>query len=443
MGKFDFKKQFKDDYFDRCKTAENLTTVFDNSDEGLIISINSAWGTGKTKFVEMWSEGLKSTDEFSTIYLNAWEADYFNDPLLALIMALEEHCDRLNKRPIGTVANLDTYKEIGIQALTELLKYVTNGHLDILKIKNDIEDGKIDEVRVRFEKHRQIKSDIKKALVDLQGTKKVVFFIDELDRAKPNFVVELIEMIKHYFKVDGYYFVLMTDRVQFDHIIKHYYGNEIGTADYLRKIIDYDFSMKQPDSVKYFEALVEIKGLNIKRIESNYSNGVVYGKYPLLYELLIEYIVLHKFSLRDVDKLCAYLKLLLPTIQDLYNNFDDSQIIISVLLSYFISIRIKNIKAFQHLVASNFSEGENVLLKDLPRCNKNLNEISYNLTTSWTEKNSPDSLIRDIFTSLRNKSSGNDKIGSANISVKQFIDLDGLICLRYLDFTNHFEFIEE
>ena len=48
------------------------------------MSLDGAWGTGKTTFVKMWQQQLNN-HEFKTIYFNAWEHDYMTDPLVALM----------------------------------------------------------------------------------------------------------------------------------------------------------------------------------------------------------------------------------------------------------------------------------------------------------------------------------------------------------------------
>lgn len=438
MGKFDFKKQFEDDHFARCSTAENLTTIFDNSDEGLILSINSAWGTGKTKFVEMWSEGLNETKEFRTIYLNAWEADYYNDPLLSLLLAIEEYSDTFDN------VGIEEVRKASGMVFSNLIKKGTFDVIDLKEIKKELIKGTVIELKERLNAQKNIKLDIKDTLESIRHNKKVVFFVDELDRAKPNYVVELIELIKHYFKVEGYYFVLMTDRIQFDSIIKHYYGNDIGTADYLRKIIDYDFSMKQPSSVKYFEVLVESNGLRMKRLPNVYGTygNASLGYYPFLYELFIEYIELYKYSLRDVDKLIGFLKILLPTIKELYVLEFEKQIYNSVLLAYLVSVRIKNIKHYQKLINDNFlnSNGEN--FNNFVASSKIFSQISTVFEGGYLASRQSYYIIYTILKAIP-ECPKKDLDTALGLKYSDFIDNKGLIIARYLDFANQFNLTEE
>ena len=64
--------------------ADILESLVCNGKGGCVMSLDGAWGTGKTTFVKMWQQQLNN-HEFKTIYFNAWEHDYMTDPLVALM----------------------------------------------------------------------------------------------------------------------------------------------------------------------------------------------------------------------------------------------------------------------------------------------------------------------------------------------------------------------
>ena len=59
--------------------ADILESLVCNGKGGCVMSLDGAWGTGKTTFVKMWQQQLNN-HEFKTIYFNAWEHDYMTDP---------------------------------------------------------------------------------------------------------------------------------------------------------------------------------------------------------------------------------------------------------------------------------------------------------------------------------------------------------------------------
>ena len=52
------------DSFGRSEFARNLTTLFSGTKDGLVITINSKWGDGKTSFVRLWEQQLERNEKF-------------------------------------------------------------------------------------------------------------------------------------------------------------------------------------------------------------------------------------------------------------------------------------------------------------------------------------------------------------------------------------------
>jgi hypothetical protein len=75
---------FENDKLNRAPLIENLTKLITDLNQPFVISINSPWGTGKTVFIKMWEQYLKNNN-FVTLYFNAWENDFANEPLISLI----------------------------------------------------------------------------------------------------------------------------------------------------------------------------------------------------------------------------------------------------------------------------------------------------------------------------------------------------------------------
>ena len=60
----------------RKPNAEILTQNCKNYADGFVLSVNGAWGTGKSTFVKMWAAYLKQQN-IKSIYFNAWENDFY------------------------------------------------------------------------------------------------------------------------------------------------------------------------------------------------------------------------------------------------------------------------------------------------------------------------------------------------------------------------------
>lgn len=164
----------------------------------------------------------------------------------------------------------------------------------------------IDEVS----KCKQLRVELKKEMKDYQKdiNKKIVFFVDELDRCRPNFAIELLEVIKHLFDIDNFIFIVAIDKEQLSHSIANIYGQNMDTEGYLRRFFDLDYKLPKIDTRQYIKTISD-------DIFKDYYNT------EFLQFFLEEFINKKNFSLRDIDKTYYYVKLLLPLI-DTFNNSD-------------------------------------------------------------------------------------------------------------------------
>ena len=83
-------------------------------DGSLVIALSSKFGSGKTTFFQMWKGDLDSSTKDPTtplvISLNAWESDYYGDPLFAIISGL---VDRVEENGRSADSIIDAAKDIG------------------------------------------------------------------------------------------------------------------------------------------------------------------------------------------------------------------------------------------------------------------------------------------------------------------------------------------
>lgn len=260
-------KPFESCKLGREKYANVLTKIVDSYADGFVLAINNEWGTGKTTFVQMWRAHLKN-NQFETLYFNAWENDFEDKPLSAILAELKELVTANNnseeqfkklaskasvffKKLLPSIA-IGIAKELKIaEFYEEILKSSVEGSLEVLN--NDIQDySKKKNGLIEF------KEQLKEYLNSLSNKKPIVFIIDELDRCRPDYAVKVLEQIKHFFSVDGIVFVLSIDKVQLGHAIRGVYGSEqIAADEYLRRFIDVEYSLPEPNTKEFCEYLYE------------------------------------------------------------------------------------------------------------------------------------------------------------------------------------------
>src|SRR5207244_5920704 len=94
------------------------------------------------------------------------------------------------------------------------------------------------------------------------ASKPIIFVVDELDRCRPPYAIELLEKIKHLFLVDGLVFVLAIDRQQLGESVKCLYGEGLDADNYLRRFIDLEYRLPAPKLEQFVKAQFARFGLD-------------------------------------------------------------------------------------------------------------------------------------------------------------------------------------
>ena len=85
-----------EDRLGRDKEIENLTPVLLNAQAPLVFALDARWGGGKTTFIKLWQSYLAhESQQKVSLYLNAWESDFSDDPLVPLLSALDGWLSKL------------------------------------------------------------------------------------------------------------------------------------------------------------------------------------------------------------------------------------------------------------------------------------------------------------------------------------------------------------
>jgi len=126
------------------------------------------------------------------------------------------------------------------------LKMLTSNLVDLKDILNENQAiewfNKYSEYNDKIEKIRNDFGSIVNTIIKNSQKKKLVIFIDELDRCNPENAVRLLESIKNYFDVTGCIFVILVDdEVLTSYINKKYKNTKINGQLYLEKIINTKF----------------------------------------------------------------------------------------------------------------------------------------------------------------------------------------------------------
>lgn len=270
LKKIDFSDESNNTFekckFDRKKYAQNLTKVIELYPSGFVMALNNEWGAGKTTFLNMWKKYLEENG-FTAIYFNAWENDFDTSPLVAIISELQEKINKINEEipknllKYGSLFAKNLIPEITKNIIKKYL-HIDDGDIfeHIVKSSTEILDAEINNYTNRKQNIRRFKDELTKYIDSniRKSSKPLIFIIDELDRCKPTYSVELLEVLKHFFSIDNVVFVLSIDKDQLSNSIKGYFGSEnFDSVDYLRRFIDFEYSLPEPSKEAYIEYLTE------------------------------------------------------------------------------------------------------------------------------------------------------------------------------------------
>ena len=230
-----------------------LTEFISRSDTPMTVGLQGEWGTGKTSMMYMLREQLKAKD-IATSWVNTWEYSMFRGAaettpavLRGMLEKLIASCREEDQWTIQDESK-DTMKKVG-----KFFVRLGNQAIANKTGLNIAEAAEGDDAAVVNAEIADIKQDIRSIIQKLLDDpanryKRVVFFVDDLDRIPPTDAVEVLEALKNMFDIPNCIFVLAID---YEVVVKGLEGkfgekteeNEREFRSFFDKIIQVPFSM--------------------------------------------------------------------------------------------------------------------------------------------------------------------------------------------------------
>ena len=304
------------DVLERSKTAEKLTKVIRGHSKALVVSLHGAWGTGKTFFLKRWQKELEA-EGIESICFNAWEDDFYSDPLVAIVGQLSVHFKGNNKYTKITEKLRDLAKPLIVKTTLASLKHFTG--LDIEETIEKVVDKTLKEYSSQRESREKLRSQLEELSkkVEAETGNPLVFIVDELDRCRPTFAVELLERVKHIFDIPNMVFVFGINREELCKTITLAYG-DIDSDVYLRRFFDLELLLPPADSQNFCSHLIEQYGL--EDFFSKLSESVNHSVHKEEFKSISNYFPLFcsrlNLSLRDIDHCIRLVAFVGKTIQE-------------------------------------------------------------------------------------------------------------------------------
>ena len=335
------------DEFNRKPIAENIIRLLTSPIDLSPMVIDGGWGTGKTEFCQKLIRLMQEQHpDYRPVYIDAFRSDHSGEPLLALLAEIikactpegsdekliEEHKDRI--RRITKAAGF-LMKTVAKAAVGHVLKQNTDDLAEELQqIMNDDQEADslaetVTDAAATISSHtidatveallkEQIEAEknletLKTCLKELAAEKPIILFIDELDRCRPDYAVDMLEVIKHVFDVENVKVVLVTNTKQLRAAINHRYGVAVDAQKYLDKFLKYSFALPDKIVARFEEerALVSVeyfKQLIRKSRMASQLQALIDERSPII-GFISDMIERNNISLRETERLVRFLEI--------------------------------------------------------------------------------------------------------------------------------------
>lgn len=225
----------------------------ENSKNGLVILLNGAWGSGKTTLLKLLEDRILESEVMDLfVHYDAFEYDFYDTPYIPFFSSMEDKLklgDTLDK-----IVNLKNCGK-GIMTLAYTLvnaKMKEKFNIDMEEARDIALGFQNENYKKDFDELKKCKEDIVKKIKDTDKTKIKVFIIDELDRCKPDFAIETLEIIKHFFDIENCVFIVSVDKIQLEESAKTIFGQDMDSEKYFSKFFDYQFNLLE---IPFYEAV--------------------------------------------------------------------------------------------------------------------------------------------------------------------------------------------
>lgn len=234
-------------------------------DKNFCLAINGAWGSGKTFVLDMIAEKLSERQEYIVIKYDAWENNFYPDPLIAILYCILDSLtsnpefkkfqqDKTLKKRVKKVFSqsfdeaidktIDKLYKIGSWA--GVVAYAAETIKSIIKVaKISILDNKLFDDFKSYKKLLQDFINVSNKLTEYEKEEgkqtKLIILVDEVDRCLPDEQLKVLERLHHLFKVNNCAVIVTMNQICVAETVKTIYG--IDGYEYLRKFFNFTFRL--------------------------------------------------------------------------------------------------------------------------------------------------------------------------------------------------------
>ena len=276
----------EDDCFDHAQTARNIHSLIVGTppDWSVRIGVYSPWGTGKSTVLQF-VEAMLDEEQAAWVWFNPWQFGTKDEMYVAFIATLHKTLAESFGYKLPTdfkwrkwYTKSKDYLSIAISAWNKNAGNLAGQGLSFLNQFIGISLNDVDAVQKT-----------------LKG-KRVVVFIDDLDRVDPHVIPELLFAMKELMDIPGFSFVCAFDPVVVGKVLGEHHPGFGNGLDFLDKIIDYPVWLPIPTGTQLLKMAEKDIGKYANFVPTEYFHHAI----PLLPQ--------NPRSIRQFVRLLAMLK---------------------------------------------------------------------------------------------------------------------------------------
>lgn len=394
----------------RNEELQEAIKFIDSIDGNASIFLDADWGSGKTVFVKqlemiLWqlnsekddidienkdeiinkikSEfSIESKDNYLPVYYSAWANDCYDDPLATIVSEIaiktsnkfkegwDVNTPKIITDSLKSILDLcDITTTFAVPQVNVIAKPLCSFAKNIIDIKENI---KKKDFFKQYKEDKELYEMVHKyldAVVDETKSDKIILIIDELDRCKPSFALDLLESVKTLFKNDKLIVLYSVNTSELSKTVASFYGQGLDGSRYLQRFYDFNVPLKKINAETY------IKLLNLGD-ESSYW----------IYTVSLNFSNNFNLSFRDMNLYITQIKEVEQIQVSHFKDIIDFDLLQCIAIPILIGIRIINKEDYEKISKSHDAEtlqkyifackeASNTIVKELT-IKKNLEEVS-------------------------------------------------------------------
>ena len=237
---------------DFIQRAVDIVKLISSHKGNMTFAIDGAWGCGKT-FVLEEIEGRLSNDpskNYLVIPYNCWQYDYYDEPLVALVAALNDFADSTKVIPEDAKTEIKhIFGKVGLKLFSQIVKSKIGVDAEeLISTAKDAYNDACDAVEKQHEfdsfyGFKQVLETLHEDLKKLTEKYTLALAVDELDRCLPEYAIKVLERLHHVTdELPNTVTIISIDKKRLVHTINSIFG-EGSADDYLKKYIRFTIDL--------------------------------------------------------------------------------------------------------------------------------------------------------------------------------------------------------